>query len=86
VAPSSQDDVDRSADVCLIGRTVRDQLFGAEDPVGKAMRIANLPFKVVGTLFPKGQSLSGQDQGPHRRHALREAARWRNADSHFMLI
>jgi putative ABC transport system permease protein len=58
----SQDDVDRAADVCLIGRTVRDQLFGAEDPVGKVVRIANLPFKVVGTLLPKGQSLSGQDQ------------------------
>jgi putative ABC transport system permease protein len=58
----SQDDVDRSADVCLIGRTVREQLFGAEDPIGKVIRINNLPFKVVGTLIPKGQSLSGQDQ------------------------
>lgn len=58
----SQDDVDRAADVCLLGRTVRDQLFGAEDPTGKVVRIANLPFKVVGTLIPKGQSLSGQDQ------------------------
>ena len=58
----SQDDVDRAADVCLIGRTVREQLFGAEDPVGKVIRISNLPFKVVGTLLPKGQSLSGQDQ------------------------
>jgi putative ABC transport system permease protein len=58
----SEDDVDRAADVCLIGRTVRDYLFGAEDPIGKVVRIANLPFKVVGTLLPKGQSLSGQDQ------------------------
>ena len=58
----SQDDVDRAADVCLIGRTVREQLFGAEDPIGKVIRINNLPFKVVGTLVPKGQSLSGQDQ------------------------
>src|SRR5215472_16400317 len=58
----SQDDVDRAADVCLIGRTVRDYLFGAEDPIGKVVRIANLPFKVVRTLVPKGQSLSGQDQ------------------------
>ena len=58
----SQDDVDRAADVCLIGRTVREQLFGAEDPIGKVIRISNLPFKVVGTLLPKGQSLSGQDQ------------------------
>jgi len=58
----SQDDVDRAADVCTIGRTVRDQLFGVEDPVGKVIRVSNLPCKVVATLHPKGLSLSGQDQ------------------------
>jgi len=58
----SQDDVDRSADVCVIGRTVRDQLFGVEDPIGKVIRVSNLPCKVVATLQPKGLSLSGQDQ------------------------
>lgn len=58
----SQDDVDRAANVCLIGRTVRNYLFGVDDPIGKVVRINNLPFKVVGTLVPKGQSLSGQDQ------------------------
>ncbi len=60
----SQDDVDRAAEVCLIGRTVREQLFGVENPVGKVMRLNSLPCKVVGTLQPKGLSLSlsGQDQ------------------------
>jgi putative ABC transport system permease protein len=58
----SQDDVDRAADVCVIGRTVREQLFGPDDPVGKVMRVNNLPCKVVATLVPKGLSLSGQDQ------------------------
>jgi putative ABC transport system permease protein len=58
----SQDDVDRAADVCIVGRTVRYQLFGAEDPVGKVIRVNNLPCKVVATLLPKGLSLSGQDQ------------------------
>jgi putative ABC transport system permease protein len=58
----SQDDVERSADVCVIGRTVREQLFGAEDPIGKVVRVSNLPCKVVATLHPKGLSLSGQDQ------------------------
>jgi len=58
----SQDDVDRASDVCVIGRTVREQLFGVEDPIGKVVRINNLPCKVVATLLPKGLSLSGQDQ------------------------
>src|SRR3974390_533454 len=58
----SQDDTDRAADVCVIGRTVRDQLFGVEDPVGKVIRVNSLPCKVVATLLPKGLSLSGQDQ------------------------
>src|ERR1700746_2940413 len=57
----TQDDVDRAADVCVIGRTVRDQLFGVDDSVGKVIRINNLPCKVVATLVPKGLSLSGQD-------------------------
>ena len=58
----SQDDVDRAADVCTIGRTVRDQLFGVEDPIGKVIRVNNLPCKVVATLRPKGLSLDGRDQ------------------------
>ena len=33
----SQDDVDRAADVCVLGHTVRDQLFGVEDPIGKVI-------------------------------------------------
>ena len=56
------DDVEQSADVCVIGRTVRDQLFGAKDPVGQVIRVRNLPCKVVATLKPKGLSVSGQDQ------------------------
>jgi putative ABC transport system permease protein len=56
------DDVERAADVCVIGRTIRQQLFGAEDPIGKVVRLKTLPVKVVATLQPKGLSLSGQDQ------------------------
>ena len=58
----AQDDVDRAADVCVIGRTVRDQLFGVEDPIGKVIRLRSLPCRVVATLKPKGLSISGQDQ------------------------
>src|SRR5258706_669970 len=61
-AAFTQDDVERAADVCVIGRTVRDQLFGAADPIGKVIRVKTLPCKVVATLKPKGLSVSGQDQ------------------------
>ncbi|HLZ46796.1 MAG TPA: ABC transporter permease [Gemmatimonadales bacterium] len=58
----TQDDVDRAADVCVIGRTVRDQLFGSDDPIGAVIRVRGLPCRVVATLQPKGLSVSGQDQ------------------------
>jgi putative ABC transport system permease protein len=57
-----QDDVDSGADVCVIGRTVREQLFGPEYPIGKVVRVSGLPCRVIGTLEPKGFSASGQDQ------------------------
>jgi putative ABC transport system permease protein len=48
--------------VCLIGTTVAEQLMGEGDPVGKIMRIQNVPFLVVGVLETKGQSPGGEDQ------------------------
>jgi len=55
-------DVDAAAKVALIGKTVADNLFNGEDPVGKIIRIKSVPFTVAGTLVPKGQSPTGQDQ------------------------
>src|SRR6185437_13678460 len=55
-------DVANGADVCLIGRTVREQLFGAASAVGQDVRIGAQIFQVVGVLAPKGQSASGRDQ------------------------
>ncbi len=57
-----QDDVDHAANVCLLGHTVVENLFGSEDPLGKTIRVRNLPCKVIGILEAKGQSPSGQDQ------------------------
>jgi putative ABC transport system permease protein len=56
------DDVDRAADVCVLGHTVKEWLFGADDPIGKVVRFKGIPCKVVATLQPKGVSTSGQDQ------------------------
>ncbi|HSE39507.1 MAG TPA: ABC transporter permease [Acidobacteriota bacterium] len=50
------------AKVCVIGKSVQTELFGSEDPVGKVLRIKNIPFRVIGTLESKGGSLMGQDQ------------------------
>jgi putative ABC transport system permease protein len=48
--------------VCVIGRTVADNLFPDEDPTGKSLRIRNMPFKVLGVLAPKGSNSMGSDQ------------------------
>jgi putative ABC transport system permease protein len=58
----TDEDVSSAAEVCVIGQTVRDQLFGADDPVGQLVRIGVIPFRVIGVLAPKGQSATGQDQ------------------------
>jgi putative ABC transport system permease protein len=58
----TQDDVESAADVCVIGRTVRELLFGAQDPIGKVLRVKDIPCKVVATLAPKGLAVSGQDE------------------------
>ena len=57
-----QSDMDYAANVCLLGQTIVDALFGAEDPLGKTIRVKNLPCKVIGVLAAKGQSAFGQDQ------------------------
>src|ERR1700686_1400141 len=58
----SDEEVDLAANVCVIGTTVEKILFQDEDPIGKTMRIGNLPFRVDGVLASKGQSGVGQDQ------------------------
>jgi len=60
--PFTQQDVDGATKVCLLGKTVVDNLFGGIDPVGQIIRIKKVPFTVVGVLGSKGQTTFGQDQ------------------------
>jgi putative ABC transport system permease protein len=48
--------------VCVIGDTVREKLFGGQNPVGSHIRIKQFSCEVVGLLKPKGQSAMGSDQ------------------------
>jgi putative ABC transport system permease protein len=58
----SSEEVDLAANVCVIGTTVARILFMNENPVGKTIRIANMPFRVDGVLESKGQNVMGNDQ------------------------
>src|SRR5450759_3157694 len=52
-----------AAKVCLIGKTVVTNLFGAgSDPVGQVIRFKKIPFLIIGVLAPKGLNTFGQDQ------------------------
>ena len=52
-----------SAKVCLVGRTVADELFGeGVDPTEETIRFKSIPFKIIGVLEEKGQNSFGQDQ------------------------
>ncbi len=48
--------------VCIIGQTVKKELFGAGDPIGEKIRLDTVSCDVIGLLSEKGQSSFGQDQ------------------------
>lgn len=59
----SDQDIAIAAKVCVVGKTVVDNLFpGGENPVGKVIRFQKLPFKIVGVLESKGYNSMGMDQ------------------------
>ncbi len=58
----TMDQVRSAAKICVLGKTVVDNLFPDSDPVGQQIRIRNIPFTVIGVTKPKGQSATGQDQ------------------------
>jgi putative ABC transport system permease protein len=73
-------DVRSIAKTAVVGKTVVDQLFPNEEPLGQTIRIRNIPFKIVGVLAAKGFNLFGQDQDdvvliPYTSHMKRISSR-----------
>ncbi len=78
----TEQDVKGAAKVCVLGKTVADNLFPDSSPVDQTIRIRNVPFKVVGVLTRKGQNAMGQDQddvilAPYTT-VIRRLAHWPN--------
>jgi putative ABC transport system permease protein len=76
----SDQDVRALAKVAVVGKTVTDQLFPDVDPLGKTIRIRDIPFKIIGLLEAKGFNLFGQDQDdvviiPYTSHMRRITSR-----------
>ena len=76
----SDQDVRTLAKVAVVGKTVTDQLFPDQNPLGKTLRIRDIPFKIIGLLEPKGFNLFGQDQDdvviiPYSSHMRRITSR-----------
>ena len=58
----NEEEESRASRVCVVGTTVKKNLFDDEDPVGKTIRLKNITFKVIGVLGSKGANNWGQDQ------------------------
>ena len=58
----TKEDVELANNVVVLGAEVKRVLFGEEDPIGKTVRIKNLPFRVVGVASEKGPSAEGYPQ------------------------
>ena len=57
-----QSDLQAIRKVAVVGKTVADNLFPGQDPVGAQIRIRNEPFQIIGVLGSKGQTAEGTDQ------------------------
>lgn len=58
----SEKNVQNRERVAVVGKTVVKNLFGDEDPVGKEIRVKNIPFRIIGVLNSKGSGAMGNDQ------------------------
>ncbi len=55
-------DIRETALVCVLGRTVKENLFGSRNPVGKSVRIGKYTYSVIGVMSSIGPTPSGKDQ------------------------
>ncbi|MGD2082332.1 MAG: ABC transporter permease [Chromatiales bacterium] len=60
--PFTASELRAGAAVCILGDTVRRELFGGQDPLGTSLRLKKLSCQVIGLLEPKGQSTMGTDR------------------------
>lgn len=59
----TDEDIKKSSKVCVIGKSVVDELFpNGQDPIGKMIRFKSIPFRVIGVLKSKGYNAFGMDQ------------------------
>lgn len=61
----TEEDIRKSAKVCVVGTTIVKELFGEDsniDPIGKTIRFKSIPFRIVGVLASKGYNSWGMDQ------------------------
>jgi putative ABC transport system permease protein len=80
----SAEEIQSKAKVTMVAATAARKLFGAEDPIGRYLRIGRHPYRVIATLGPKGASPFGVDQAPgvlgSRRRPVREcSSSWRRS-------
>ena len=57
-----EEDVKNASKTCVIGQTIKEELFGGLDPIGKQIRIDKIPFIVIGLLKEEGKGAMGQDK------------------------
>ncbi len=58
----TQQEAQSGVSVCVLGATVRNTLFGSQDPIGQQVRVGKLSCQIIGTLVSKGTAGMGQDQ------------------------
>jgi putative ABC transport system permease protein len=58
----TDNEIQTYAKVCLVGKTIVENLFGKTEPIGQTIRFKNIPLLIIGVLGEKGENGMGQDQ------------------------